>query len=317
MSRKIDKHAAFAWVAYMLTHEPDEMRNVLKYGTPSDRLILLAETPRLLTVEGKLRKVTFPESLNKAAGQKSLFRIAKRVASYLQTIPVHSYALLQQIKATLKARRADTLSNYLMVAEAVCHRAASEFKAEVLFAFDSINTWIKAVYNKELGYHTIRKALEAVEAAGLFKINEWGVRGVRTKATRIELLTSEEYILTYTSNDVDDWMIYLDHGLAKVYQRESIARQDVLEAQIHHYADRMAAELEESKNSAYARGVRLFPATDDMILTKAQIVPIEEKEIWDDAYIDRLLGRLVQPLQENGSNHQKGVPRARATFDES
>lgn len=311
MARKLDKHTAFAWVAYMLTHEPDEMRNILKYGTPSDRLILLAETPRLLTVGGKLRKVTFPESLNKAVGQKSLFKITKRVASYLQTIPVHSYALLQQIKTKLKARRADTLSNYLLVAEAVCHRAASEFKAEVLFAFDSINTWIKAVYNKELGYHTIRKALEAIEAAGFFKINEWGVRGVRTKATRIELRTSEEYILTYTSNHVDDWMIYLDHGLTKVYNRESTTRQDVLEAQIHYFADRMSAELAESKNAHYARGIRLFDVADGKILTEAQIVPLEEQEIWDDAYIDRLLGRLVPTLQEDGPDNRKSSFRTR------
>lgn len=311
MSKKIDKHVAFAWVAYMLTHEPDEMRNVLKYGTPSDRLILLAETPRLLTVEGKLRKVTFPESLNKAAGQKSLFKITKRVATYLQTIPLHAYAVLQQIKKDLKVRRTDTLSNYLLVAEAVCHRAASELKPEILFAFDSINTWIKAVHGKELGYHTIRKALEAIEAAGFFKINEWGVRGVRTKATRIELVTSKEYILTYTSHDVDAWFFTLDHGMMKVYARESTTRQDVLEAQIHHFADRMAAELADSQDSAYARGVRLFSSSDDMILTEAQVVPTKEEGIWDDAYIDRLLGRLVPTMQENGSSNRESSSRTR------
>lgn len=311
MNRKIDKHKAFAWVAYMFTHEPDEMKSVLKLGTPSDRLILLAETPRLITVQGKLRKITFPESLNKAAGQKILYRIARQVAQFLQTIPLQAYSLLQHIKKNLKVRRADTLSNYLLVAEAVCHRAASEIKPEILFAFDSINTWMQAVHGKELGYHTIRKALEALQEAGFIKVSEWGVRGVRAKATRIEVLPAKEYILTYTSNNVDEWLLSVDHGMMKVYRRESVVRQDVLEAQIHHYADRMAAELAESQDSAYARGVRLFSSSDDMILTEAQVVPIEKEEIWDDAYIDRLLGRLVPTLQENGTNNREGSIRTR------
>ncbi len=310
MSRKIDKHVAFAWVAYMFTHEPDEMKRVLKLGTPSDRLILLAQTPRLITVQGKLRKITFPESLNKASGQKSLYKIAKHVAQYLQTIPLQAYSLLQHIKTNLKVRRADTLSNYLIVAEAVCHRAASEIKPEILFAFDSINTWIQAVYKKELGYHTIRKALQALQDAGFIKVNEWGIRGVRTKATRIELLVPKDIILTYTSN-LDDWYLSTDHGMMKVYQRESTTRQDVLEAQIHHYADRLAAEVAESKNSHYARGIRLFSSSDDMILTDAQVVPLEEQEIWDDAYIDRLLGRLVPTVQENGTCNRESSGRIR------
>jgi hypothetical protein len=170
---------------------------------------------------------------------------------------------------------------------------------------------MKAVHGKELGYHTIRKALEALQEAGFIKVNEWGVRGVRAKATRVEILPAKDYILTYTSNQVDDWFMTLDHGLTKVYQRESTTRQDVLEAQIHHYADRMAAELAESQNSAYARGVRLFPVADDMILSEAQIVPIEAEGIWDDAYIDRLLGRLVPTVQENGSSNRKGYSGVR------
>jgi len=290
---------AFTWVSYMMTHEVAEMNNLLKYGTPSDRLIkIAAKSISMTTSEGRTRKIFFPESLSTGKGQKLLYKIAARVKEYIQTVPVQAHSLYEEIKATFSHRRKDTLSNYLMVAEAVCHRAASEFKHEVLFAFDSIIEWVKSVYGKDLGYLTVRKALEALEAAGFFKVREWGVRGNRSKCTKIEILTSSRnYILTYTSK-VDDWLLYLDHAMMKVYSRESTTRQDVLEQNIHTYAEHVSKET-----SLYSQGYRLFPSTDAKLVesTESAVVEIEEV-LWDDVYIDRLLGGMVQPMQAHVTN---------------
>jgi hypothetical protein len=298
-SKKPDKAKIFAWTAYMLTHQPEEMKRVLRYGTPSDTLIKISEQPVLMTTsDGKTKLITFPESLNTRAGQNLLFDAAQRVTEYVRTVPVQAHTLYEEIKATLSHRRKDTLSNYLMVAEAVCHRAASEFKHEVLFAFDSIIEWVKSVYRKDLGYLTVRRALEALQEAGFFKVREWGKRGNRSKCTKVEIMTSRRnYILTYTSK-VDDWMMNLDHAMMKVYARESTTRQDVLESRFHHYADQLAAEmLEESK---FAQGARLHFGSGDKLVeqaTEESVVEINEG-LWDDVYIDRLLGRMVQPMQE-------------------
>jgi len=199
--KKIDKPSAYAWVAYMVTHQPEEMARVRKYGTPSDELIKIAEQPVAMTTsDGKFKLVTFPFSLNTGKGQKLLNETLSQVDLYLKTIPIQAFDLFNEIKTTLRVRRADTKSNVLMVAEALLHRAASEFKHEVLFAFDSINTWISAVYKKELGYLTIRKVLEILVEQGFIKVNEWGKRGNRSKCTKIEFLPLRESILTYTSN---------------------------------------------------------------------------------------------------------------------
>jgi hypothetical protein len=304
--QKVDKSKAYTWVAYMFTHEPAEIQRVLKYGTPSDRLIKLAENPIAVTTTGKLRLLHFPESLNKSSGQKLLFNAAQRISTYIKTTPIQAYDVLQDVLQNVTHRRSDTQRNIHMVAEAVCHRSASEFKHEILFAFDSIITWIKAVHGKELGYLTVRRCLEALEASGHIKVKEWGVRGNRSKATKIEILPlPQEYILTYTSK-VDDWLLFLDHAMTKVYQRESITRQNVLEERIHHFADELAAE-----SPAWQPLAGLFGDSDDKIDVEA-LVPsseIEEKEIWNDIYIDRLLGRLVPTLQENGSPDRQGRAR--------
>jgi hypothetical protein len=294
-STKPDKAKIFAWTAYMLTHQPEEMKRVLRYGTPSENLITISEQPVLMTtVDGKTKLITFPESLNTRKGQRLLFEAAQRVTEYIRTVPVQAHTLYEEIKTTLRHRRKDTLSNYLMVAEAVCHRAASEFKHEVLFAFDSIIEWVKSVYQKDLGYLTVRRALEALQDAGFFKVREWGMRGNRSKCTKIEIMTSRRnYILTYTSK-VDDWMMYLDHAMMKVYARESTTRQDVLEQRIHHFADQVIQD-----DSRYAEGYRLFASTDAKLVEEVTEVAVEINEgLWDDVYIDRLLGRLVPTVQK-------------------
>jgi hypothetical protein len=306
--QRADKSRAYTWVAYMFTHEPAEIQRVLKHGTPSDRLIKLAEHPVAVTTQGHFRLIYFPESLNKSTGQRLLFNAAKRISTYIKTTPNQAYDVLQDVLQNVTHRRSDTQRNIHMVAEAVCHRSASEFKHEILFAFDSIITWVKAAYGKELGYLTVRRCLEALEASGHIKVKEWGVRGNRSKATKIEILPpAQEYILTYTSK-VDDWMLFLDHAMTKVYQRESITRQNVLEERIHHFADELASE-----SPAWQPLARLFGSSDDNIDVEA-IVPsfeLEEKEIWNDIYIDRLLGRLVQPLQEDGSTDRQSISGVR------
>lgn len=292
--KKSNKPMAYAWVAYMITHQPEEMARVRRFGTPSDELIKLAEAPVGMTLsDGKYKMITFPKSLNTRAGQKQLHETLIKVDLYLKTIPTQAYDLLAEIKATVRVRRADTLSNIFMVAEAVLHRVACEFKHEVLFAFDSINTWVKSVYGKELGYLTIRKALEILVEAGFIKVNEWGKRGNRSKCTKIEMIPlSRNYILTYTSK-VDDWLLFNDHAMTAVYRRESTTRQDVLESRFHHFADQML------QDSFYAQGARLFPAKDGiMSVADEDFIDAVEKELIN-VEIDRYLGTLVQPLQEN------------------
>ena len=297
---------AYAWVAYMVTHAPEEMARVRKYGTPSDELIKLAEQPVGMTLsDGKFKLICFPESLNKRAGQKLLFETLTQVDSYLKTIPVQAYDLLQEIKTTLRVRRADTLSNILMVAEAILHRAACEFKHEVLFAFDSINVWVKSVYGKELGYLTIRKALEVLVEKGFIKVNEWGKRGNRSKCTKIEFRPlKRDTILTYTSK-VDDWLLHHDFAMAAVYRRESTTRQDVLESRFHHFADQVAAEMMDE--SRWAQGARLFPPVDDRMIVVTPVgVQSNEKVLYnDETYINRLLGGLVPAMQANGTDDRK------------
>lgn len=309
MSRKLDKPRAYAWVAYMFTHQPEEMKRVLKYKTPSDELIKLSEQPvGMTTSDGKFKMITFPESLNTRAGQNALYETIVKVDVYLKTIPTQAYDLLQTVKSDLRVRRADTLSNIHMVAEAVMHRAASEFKHEVLFAFDSINTWVKSVYSKELGYLTIRKALETLQDAGYLKVREWGKRGNRTKCTKIEIIPiPRNYILTYTSN-VDDWLLYNDHAMQAVYRRESTTRQDVLESRFHHFADQMAAEM--MAESRWAQGARLFPSADDRMAV-AEVTPIgvEIEEGLYETHIDRYLGRMVPAMQETITSSGQISPR--------
>jgi len=299
--KKSNKPLAYAWVAYMMTHQPEEMARVRKYGTPSETLIKLSEQPVGMTLtDGRFKLVTFPLSLNKAAGQKLLFEAVKNIHQYLRTIPVQAHAMLEQIKVEVTHRRKDTLSNIHMVAEAVLHRCATEFKHEVLFAFDSLIVWVKSVYGKDLGYLTIRRCLEFLEEAGFFKVREWGVRGNRSKCTKIEIRTSHrKYILTYTSK-VDDWLMGTDHAMFAVYARENTTRLDVLEQRIHHFADEMALQVE----SRHAEGYRLFPVTDDT-LTETSVT--EEDGVWTDEYIDRLLGGLVPALQENVSYCGEGI----------
>ena len=299
--KKVDKPSAYAWVAYMVTHQPEEMARVRKYGTPSDELIKIAEQPVAMTTSnGKFKLVSFPKTLNSRAGQELLFKTLAQVDLYIKTIPIQAFDLLNEIKTTLRVRRADTKSNVLMVAEALLHRAATEFKHEVLFAFDSINVWVKSVYGKELGYLTIRKALEILVEQGFIKVNEWGKRGNRSKCTKIEFLPLRNTILTYTSN-LDDWLLFNDHAMMAVYRRESTTRQDVLESRFQHYADQVAAEM--MAESRWAQGARLFPAADGkMAVVTPTGVAGNEKDMLNETYIDRLLGGLVPTVQAYGSD---------------
>lgn len=296
--RKTDKPSAYAWVAYMITHQPEEMKRLRKYGTPSDELIKLSDQPVAMTMsDGKFKLVTFPESLNTNKGQRLLFDTLRSVDLHLKCIPIKMYELFQHVKTTVRHRRSDTQSNMHMVAEAIIHRAASEFKLEVLFAFDSINSWIKSVYGKELGYNTLRKAIEMLAEASILKVNEWGIRGNRSKATKIELIpVSRVSILTYTS-DIDDWLMSRDMGMMAVYARESATRQNVLEKAIQHYADAILAEgkmtswLDMVLDTGNLEG--MFAVADDSIV-EVEVTSIKET----NDYFDRLLGELVPALQE-------------------
>lgn len=278
----------------MITHEPHELSRIRKYGTPSENFVRIAESP--VRINGRL--ISFPVSLNSRRGQKLLYDILQSVDLFLKDIPCKSYDLFNFAKETLTHRRKDTLANLLMVLEAICHRAASEFKLEILFAFDSINTWIKAKYDKELGYQTLHKALELLIEAKFIKVNEWGKRGNRSRATKIEVLPRQRgLILTYTSN-LDDWLLYSDHAMSAVYRRESTTRQDVVEAAIHHFAENF---VNHDEAALYVEGkindgtvARLFGSTDARMVES-----VTEDGVWTDDYLDRLLGGLVPTLQED------------------
>jgi hypothetical protein len=324
--KKSNKPLAYAWVAYMFTHQPDEIKRVLKFKTPSDSLIKLAEQPIGMTLsDGKFKVFEFPVSLNKAAGQKLLYEATVRIDTYLKTIPIQAYDVLQYVTQNVTHRRKDTQGNVHMVAEAILHRAACEFKHEILFAFDSINVWIKAVYGKELGYLTIRKCLELLVEAKIIKVNEWGKRGNRSKCTKIEFLPVEqpkEYILTYTSN-LDDWLMFNDHAMNKVYSRESATRQDVLVERIYHYADELA---DQSIDGPAWPELRSLFGTTDGTMTVADEVSAQSSEkvtthvrdnnqARQELYLDRRMGRMVPTLQEDSTHYREGSSKVLTDFD--
>jgi hypothetical protein len=307
--RAANKKRAYAWVSYMITRRPEEMARVRKYGTPSDFLIAAAErSVKITTSAGKVSYMTFPESLNTSRGQKLLFDVLTRIDAHLKAIPAKAYELLEHVKSTLTHRRSDTLRNLLMVAEAIIHRAASEFKTEVLFAFDSINVWIKTVYGKELGYQTLHKALELLAEANIIRVNEWGKRGNRSRATKIEILLLKSSG-KYTS-DVDDWLLYSDCAMTAVYRRESVTRQNVLEAAIHYYADLAFVQEAESlyvTEILRTTGLGSFVKNrSDATMTEVAVeaVAVAEEKV-NNAYFDRLLGQLVPAMQENRTHSGK------------
>lgn len=299
MSKKVSKTLVYSWAAYMWTHQPEEMKLFLKHGTPSETLIKLAENPIAMTMsDGKFKAFAFPQSLNSSTGQKTLYNALVNVKKYVYTIPIQAFATLEDIKTNLSVRRSDAKANTIMVAEAILHRAATEFKHEVLFAFDSINVWINTKYGKELGYLTIRKALEVLVEQKFIKVNEWGKRGNRSKCTKIEFLP-KEYILTYTST-LDDWLLFSDHAMTAVYRRESTTRQDVLEARFQTYIDELQEEsvVEQRVTEFLSSGRKLFKSPRVTIVEQEETIVSEENI---DVEIDRFLGGLVSAVQEDGS----------------
>ena len=324
--KKSNKPLAYAWVAYMFTHQPDEIKRVLRYKTPSDSLIKLAEQPIGMTLsDGKFKVFEFPVSLNKAAGQKLLYEAVVRIDTYLKTIPIQAYDVLQNVTQNVTHRRKDTQSNIHMVAEAILHRAACEFKHEILFAFDSINVWINAVYGKELGYLTIRKCLELLVEAKIIKVNEWGKRGNRSKCTKIEFLpteTSKGQILTYTSN-IDDWLLYNDHAMGKVYARESATRQDVLVERIYHYADELADQSIDGPvwpelRSLFGPADGTMTVADEVSAQSSEKVMIDVRDnnqARQELYLDRRMGALVPTLQEDDPNYRESRGKVLTDFD--
>lgn len=300
------KAIAFAWAAYLITHASEEITQFRKFGTPSDELIALSNKKITLTLSsGTVETSCFPVSLNTRAGQSLLFNAVSQVNQYLKDLPRHALSVLNDIKVSIQARREDTRTNVQLVAEAILHRVASEFKPEVLFAFDSINAWIKAAYGKELGYLTIRKALETLEQQGYLVVREWGKRGVRTRCTKIYMLFKRK--LTVSQAQVDDWLVSIDHALMAVYSRESVTRQDVMAQKFYHYVEQLVDS--DPELSLYAQGARLFPARNDRLAVVGVARDVTSQEMKDNVhvYTSRFLGRLVSPLQENGPDPRSAL----------
>jgi hypothetical protein len=313
MSKKVNKPMAYTWVAYMITHAPEEMARVRKYGTPSDRLIYLASKRTFMTLKsGETRRVFFPVSLNTNRGQKLLFDILKRIDLHIKAMPIKAYELFQHVKKSVTHRRKDTLANLMMVAEAVIHRAASEYKTEVLFAFDSINSWIHAKYGKTLGYLTLRKAIEMLQEQGILRVNEWGQKNIRHKSTKIEILLLKAKTELNYSAEIDEWFLYNDHAMVAVYKRESVARKDVAAGLVHSEAANIRHKMmTERIDKVLASGSWLGRST-----TIIKVERKEEIEVSDD-YFTRLLGELVQSVHENDSARREVVPRIRVAINSS
>lgn len=312
-----DKSKAYTWVAYMMTHQPEAMQHLLKYGTPSDELINLSNRKVQITVDkGDTRWMSFPISLNKSAGQKLLFKAAKDINTFKKLIPLGAYLTLRDIQESVTARRKDAQENVHLVAEAIMHRVASEFKSEVLFSFDSINAWIKAKCGKTLGYLTIRKAIELLESKFYLKVREWGERGNRRKATKIYvILDSRLWKSDELISACDEWIMVNAHCMNDVYSRESIARQDVLEAHIHKYAASILDEDETiiQEGPAWAPLRRLFGAVDGtMAVVEDVSTPMTVEDFLHEIQTNRLLGELVPTLHSNEPISQKSSTRIRS-----
>lgn len=308
-----EKSIAYAWVAYMFTHESKELKRVYRYGTPSDELIALAERKVSVTLaDGTVKEISFPISLNKRSGQQLLYTAILKISNYVRKIPLHALSWLKDLTKDLKVRRADARTNILMIASAIAHRASCEFKPEILFAFDSINAWISAVHNKQLGYLTIRKALEVLQDQGFISVREWGKRGTRSRCTKIGIVLPAQVIVS--QSETDQWLSGLDHGLMAVYSRESVTRQDVLEQKFYHYIDQVAVPQEESR---YAQGARLFPSKSGKIIVsaEAQIIYNDKDITHDSVDINRLLGRLVHPVSQDEAHSRSIEYRIRGTPD--
>lgn len=266
----------------MTTQHPEEMKKLLKYGTPSDELIKLSNQRIELSVKGKkARFITFPESLNKAAGQRLLFNAVKRFAAYKITIPELAFNTFSNIVEQVHLRRADATTNVHMVAEALCFRAAVEFKAEILFSFDSINAWISEKYGKTLGYQTIRKALELLEEKLHITVREWGVRGNRRRCTKIHI--NFDYAMSVNLLPATDNWIFDGYAAYKaVESRESFARQDVLEVHIQRYLAKVA---DENAAAVWEPVPSLFNVAG-------------KESLYEEFDVDRFLGELVSTVQE-------------------
>lgn len=277
------------------------MKKLLKYGTPSDELIRLADKKFEYTVRGKKKFRSFPESLHKSSGQKLLFKAATAVDSFKKEIPVLAYVTYREIAAQVQLRRADATANLHMVAEAIFYRAAVEFKPEILFSFDSINAWIQSKYGKVLGYHTIRKAIELLQSKFYLQVVEWGVKGNRRRCTKMSLNFTKATCASFLL-DSDQWIFEGFAAFKSVESREITARQDVLEIHIQRYL----AKLEDGNATPVWSDVpRLFPKADDRIAVVSaasdDVVVMEEDTLTDEDYFNRLLGGMVPTLQANGS----------------
>jgi hypothetical protein len=294
-----EKARAYAWVAYMISREPEEFYKLLKYGTPSNELIKLTQRRVFMHVDkDDIRRVTFPLSPNKAAGQKLLYQATQDIVEFNKRIPLGAYNSFLEAKQLVKARRADTTANIHMVAEAIFSRVATEFKVEVLFSFDSINAWINAKYGKTLNYITIRKALELLDSKFIITVREWGQRGVRDKATKIYVHLDSEWRNGELS-DCDEWILATSSAMNAVYARESTARQDVLAARFQHYLENYADKPEVAREWPQSKVASSTPQ-DDIIAPEAEkvsVAVVARKQEHEEIDIDRLLGGVVQPVQ--------------------
>lgn len=298
-----EKARAYTWVAYMMQRHPEEFKKLLKYGTPSDEMIRLTYRRIFLHVDkDDVRRVRFPLSLHKSAGQKLLFKVTQDLYAYKLALPEALYHAFEEAKVLVKCRRADATANVLIVAEAVFSRAASEFKQEVLFSFDSINAWIKCKYGKILGYQTIRKALELLESKFIITVREWGQKGIRNKATKIYIHLDSSW-RNCNLGKADEWILNNSSAMKAVYAREDFTRYSVKEAETQAHLAREQAK-EPVIGPVWSTLVDLFGPKHDTIVEKpADAVPTTiVEEAWKNDDFNRFLGGLVSSMQEDGSN---------------
>ncbi|GAA3194048.1 hypothetical protein ACFO1B_03785 [Dactylosporangium siamense] len=274
MSRTtVDKSQGYRWVTWLRSHHRSEFARILRYGTPSDELVALAEFPVLLRSahESEMEWVEFPLSLSRRSGQALLFETAKQVDSYMKSIPMFSWTTVSSCREISSTRRTwEMRRSAELVAEAILYRAAVEFVNTVLCAYSTIQTWISKAHGVELSLLGIGNALRwwsEVEGSP-FSVLEWGQRGGFGQPTRIRIRFGTEVGATpsptpeapartsprrptgttrsfrASQEQADEWVLSYAHAMNAVYRL-----QDELKA----HAQKRRKEQGERKSIEHAQ----------------------------------------------------------------
>lgn len=241
------RSVAYHYATWLYFHERQEIERLLRYGTPSDRLVELERRTNFL----------FPLSIRK--NQNELFDAAGKVKAYFQSVPVMAWRTAGRLHALASVRRtADARRLAVLVGEAVLHRSACEFADTVLCTQENIGLWISKAYGVTVPKMSVGRILafwNDLERSP-FSVSEWGSRaGTPTKidigyySREVDLyfassedppepssLTSLRICMGSNSSSTaaekaeqqaaDDWVLEYAHAMNAVYAHQEERRQD-------------------------------------------------------------------------------------------